>query len=81
MSPDMLQRGKHSRMIDFYCLGALLYELLVGLPPNYSEDKSKMYNDIVTVEPDYPSYLSEEAVSLLKGLLDKNPAKRLGSRN
>ena len=47
MSPDMLERGKHSRMVDFYSLGALMYELLIGLPPNYSEDKNKMYSDIV----------------------------------
>lgn len=43
ISPEMLLRGIHSRMIDFYQLGALLYEMLTGLPPNYSEDKEQMY--------------------------------------
>ena len=37
--PEMLNSGTHSRMLDFYQVGALLYELLTGLPPNYSSDK------------------------------------------
>ncbi len=39
ITPEMLIRGSHSRMIDFYQLGALIFELIAGLPPNYSEDK------------------------------------------
>ena len=81
MSPDMLQRGNHSRMVDFYSLGALMYELLVGLPPNYNEDKNIMYYNIVNEEPEYPSHLSEPAITLLKGLLEKEPENRLGYEN
>ena len=66
-------------MVDFYSLGALLYEMLTGLPPFYSNNRDEMYYNIVNKEISFPNYLSNEAVKLLKGLLCKDPAKRLGS--
>jgi serine/threonine protein kinase len=67
-------------MVDFYSLGALLYEMLTGLPPLYNNNREEMYSNIVSCEPSYPNYLSRESVSLLKGLLCKDPNRRLGSK-
>ena len=68
-------------MLDFYQVGALLYELLTGLPPNYSSDKKQLFSNIAYQEPLYPNYLSPDAVNLLKGLLEKDPDKRMGVNN
>ena len=38
MAPEMLIRKGHTFTLDFYCLGALLYELVLGIPPYYSLD-------------------------------------------
>lgn len=43
MSPEMLSNQGHNRLLDFYCLGALLFELLTGLPPHYNSNRFKMY--------------------------------------
>lgn len=36
LSPEMLKNEGHGFPLDIYCLGVLLYELLVGLPPHYN---------------------------------------------
>ncbi len=80
MSPDMLSNEDHSRMIDFYSLGALLYEMLTGLPPFYSQNRDEMYHNIVHKQLTFPDHLSASAVKLLKGLLKKDPMQRTGAK-
>ena len=78
VSPEMIRTGQHSRMVDFYQLGVLLYELLTGLPPLYHENKDEMFDRIANETPAIPTYLSEEARDLLSQLLIKDPEERLG---
>ena len=71
----------HSYPVDFYCVGALLYELLVGLPPFYSRDTNQIYEAVLAQDLDFPEevVLSAECKSLLRGLLCKDAKQRLGS--
>lgn len=54
--------------------------MLTGLPPFYSNNRDEMYHNIVHKDLIFPRYLSVEAVRLLKGLLCKDPERRLGAR-
>ena len=38
--------------------------MLTGLPPFYSKDREKLFNNIKTGNIKYPSYLSKEALKL-----------------
>lgn len=61
--------------------GALIYEMLTGRPPHYSKNRKQMMTDIVEKRIDMKPYFSVEAKSLLSGLLERDPVKRLGASN
>ena len=78
MSPEMLENNGHSKMVDYYCLGALLHEMLTEFPPFYDRNIAKMYENIRSKALVLPKHISHEAQSILHALLDKNPETRLG---
>ena len=53
--------------------------MLSGRPPHYQKNRKQMMMDIVEKRVEMKSYFSVEAKSLLSGLLERNPTKRLGS--
>lgn len=78
MSPEILLGSGYDYSVDYYTMGVLLYEMLVGLPPHYNEDKMQMYKDITMKEPVIPSVLQGSARDILERLLKISPAERLG---
>ena len=81
MSPEMLDETGHGFAMDIYALGALLFEFLTGLPPHYSQNRDKLFHNILHEELEIPSFLSYEARDLLHKLLAKDPFERLGTMN
>jgi serine/threonine protein kinase len=79
MSPEILNGDPYNYSVDFYTLGVLFYELVVGLPPHYNENKIQMYEDIKTKPIRIPYALGEPLRDLLDGLLKINPNERIGS--
>lgn len=69
MSPEILLGSGYDYSVDYYTLGVLLYEMLVGLPPHYNEDKMQMYKDITMKVPVIPRVLPEDARDILDHLL------------
>jgi serum/glucocorticoid-regulated kinase 2 len=94
MAPEMLLKIGHNYMVDCYCLGALLYELVTGklnssfirltikgLPPFYSQDTQKIYRSILNDQIRFPTSLnvSDEVKQLIEQLLEKDPSNRIGA--
>jgi len=45
-APEMIVGSGHDQTLDWWCLGILLYEMLVGIPPFYDRNQDKMLERI-----------------------------------
>ena len=79
IAPEVLARLGHGRAVDWWSLGALLYEMICGLPPFYSRNRETMFEKIMKADLTFPPFMSENAKSLLSRLLVRDPKMRLGS--
>src|SRR3989338_7123511 len=78
LAPEILKGQGHAKAVDWWSLGILLYEMMVGLPPFYSENINEMYELILKAPLKFPSSVPADAQSLLKSLLEREEYKRLG---
>ena len=54
LAPEMIAGTGHNKMVDWWAIGILLYEMIVGIPPFYSKNKNKMYDLIQNQNIRYP---------------------------
>ena len=79
LAPEMVKKVGHGKSVDWYLFGVLIYEMLCGIPPYYDNDREVLFFNIVNQDLEFEASLSSDAKDLLKKLLVKNPAKRLGT--
>ena len=79
LAPETLHRTGHGKAADWWSFGAIIYEMLTGLPPFYSKDRQKLYNNIKFGELKLQPWLSDSAKDLFTRILVKDPMERLGS--
>lgn len=66
--------------VDWWTIGTLLYEMLAGLPPFYDEDTQEMYQKIIHMPLTFTEEIKPTARTLIAGLLQRDPEKRLGRK-
>lgn len=84
LAPEMLIGNGHDTTVDWWALGILIYEMIVGIPPFFHRNKHRMYHFIKESKVNFPDperhkiTVSEPAKDLIVKLLDKNKRTRLG---
>ena len=61
LAPEVLNKQGHTRMIDWYLLGLLIFELLTGAPPYYNHSRETLFENIKKATLKFPNYVSPNA--------------------
>ncbi|PNS19428.1 hypothetical protein CAC42_2605 [Sphaceloma murrayae] len=82
LAPEvLLDEQGYTKMVDFWSLGVLVFEMCCGWSPFYAEDTQQMYKNIAFGKVRFPrDALSVEGRNFVKGLLNRNPNHRLGAK-
>ncbi|KAF2148197.1 kinase-like protein, partial [Myriangium duriaei CBS 260.36] len=82
LAPEvLLDEAGYTKMVDFWSLGVLVFEMCCGWSPFYAEDTQQMYKNIAFGKVRFPrDALSVEGRNFVKGLLNRNPNHRLGAK-
>ena len=84
VAPEIIRGEQYTNVVDWWGLGILLHEMIMGGPPFRNSNKFILYRDIKSKEVSFDRSfvkISDEAESIIKELLIKDPNKRLGSKN
>ena len=77
-SPEMIAGLQYDPLkADIWSSGIILFALLCGYLPFDDPDTQTLYNKIMRGDFEIPPYVSKEARSLLNGMLNVNPGKRM----
>lgn len=82
LAPEvLLDEAGYTKMVDFWSLGVLVFEMCCGWSPFYAEDTQQMYKNIAFGKVRFPrDTLTTEGRNFVKGLLNRNPKHRLGAK-
>ncbi len=79
LAPEVLEKKGHGFAVDWWTLGCIIFEMITGLPPYYSDDRKKLFNSIKTQAVTYPPTISPQLKDLLSRFFEKDPNNRLGN--
>jgi serine/threonine protein kinase len=78
LAPEMVSQSGHDKGVDWWALGVLIYEMLIGVTPFFNKNKNMLLNKIKNAKvvfPDRKKYkidYSDLIMDLIVKLLDKD---------
>ena len=78
LSPEMIIGNSHNENVDVWCIGVIIFELLVGRIPFAGRDKNTLLHNIIRGNISWGVKMDEDAVDLIKKILVVDPNFRIG---
>jgi protein kinase A len=83
MAPEIMCRQNHGVAVDFYALGIIAYELMIGKRPYTGKDRKEIRDNVLKEQASIkksmiPEGWSIEAADFINKLIQRKPANRLG---
>lgn len=81
VAPEIIMEEPYGKECDYWSIGVVLYILLSGSPPFFEDESCDLFEKIknaqFTFDDEIWQNVSEEAKDLIKGILKRDPSKRL----
>lgn len=86
MAPEVMCHKNHSFAADYFAIGVLGYEMMIGKRPYLGRDRREIRDQILARQAaikveDVPNGWSKESADFINKLLIRNPVNRLGYNN
>lgn len=78
LAPEVIQNSGHGLAVDWWALGILIYEFLVGQPPFWDQNPMRIYEQIIEGRLHFPPNMPPAAQNIVSLLCKTNPSERLG---
>ncbi|XP_062251769.1 microtubule-associated serine/threonine-protein kinase 3 isoform X1 [Platichthys flesus] len=82
IAPEVILRQGYGKPVDWWAMGVILYEFLVGCVPFFGDTPEELFGQVVSddiIWPDGEDALPSEAQDLITRLLRQSPLDRLGT--
>uniref|UniRef100_A0A8C4SKY5 non-specific serine/threonine protein kinase n=1 Tax=Erpetoichthys calabaricus TaxID=27687 RepID=A0A8C4SKY5_ERPCA len=82
IAPEVILRQGYGKPVDWWAMGIILYEFLVGCVPFFGDTPEELFGQVVSDEivwPDGEDVLPTDAQDLITCLLKQSPLERLGT--
>lgn len=83
LAPEVILRQGYGRTVDWWSLGIILYEFLIGCVPFFGETPEELFAHVINDEIEWPDEedwpMLEESKDIITQLLQHNPIERIGA--
>ncbi|TRM62729.1 putative cyclic AMP-dependent protein kinase catalytic subunit [Schizophyllum amplum] len=79
LAPEIIQSDGHGKAADWWAVGVLCYEMLVGYPPFFDESPYGIYEKILSGTIHWPRSMDPLSRTLVRAFLNPDRTKRLGN--